>query len=763
MLLSSNLGYPRIGLHREIKKGIESYWSGNISKAELKKISAEIRRNNWVLQKEIGIDHIPSNDFSYYDHVLDTTIMAGAVPDRFHWDGDHVNLELYFYMARGFHSKKKESADPMEMTKWFDTNYHYIVPEFKKNQQFVLSSLKALDEFNEAKALGILTRPVLLGPISYLLLGKPASEEFDVLELVPQLLPIYLDMLALLSNAGAEWVQIDEPILVRELEPDVKTKFKEVYKQISADIERPNILLASYFGGLGENESLALSLPVDALHVDLVRDPVQLDSILENIKKETKLSLGVVNGRNIWINDLKRSIKLVDNARAKLGDDRLWISPSCSLLHVPQDIDLETELDPDVASWMAFAKQKLQEVEFLARFGEGTDAGSIHVFEQNRGIINARSSSTKIHDPVVQDRMSSIKELRIDRQSSFSQRRVQQQKILNLPKLPTTTIGSFPQTSEVRKARADYQKGRMTEKQYKDFIRTEIKTTVRFQEEIGLDVLVHGEFERNDMVQYFGEKLSGFTFTKYGWVQSFGTRYVRPPVIYGDVSRPKPMTVDWAVYTQSLTEKPLKGMLTGPITIMKWSFVRDDQPHSQTCRQIALAIRDEVLDLEKAGIKIIQIDEPALREGFPLRKLDWEAYLKWAIESFKLASSGVYDKTQIHTHMCYSEFNDIMDSIAELDADVISIEASRSKMELLGSFAEFQYPNDIGPGVYDIHSPSIPEPAVVEDLLEQAIKVIPVDQLWVNPDCGLKTRKWEEVKPALSAMVEVAKRMRERA
>ena len=761
MAKSSNLGYPRIGLKREIKKKIEAYWSGKIEKSEVIKTAEELRRINWLLQKEIGIDHIPSNDFSYYDHILDTTLMAGAVPERFNWDGKHVNLDLCFNMARGMQDKNGNNAAPMEMTKWFDTNYHYIVPEFTKNQSFTLSLLKALDEYNEAKALGIQTRPVFVGPISYLLSGKQVSDDFQLLDLLPGLLQVYLEMFALLCNAGAEWIQIDEPFLVTDLEPDVKNKFIDVYKQISNVSERPNILLTTYFDGLGENESLVLSLPVEGLHIDLVRDPLQLDHILDNISSDMVLSLGVVNGRNIWRNDFANTLKLVNKAKSKLGNNRIWIAPSCSLLHVPQDIDLETELDPDVSSWMAFAKQKLEEISTLTQIvNHGIDNETDEILKKNQVIINTRESSKKIHDPLVKRRMDAIDDSQIKRNNSFSERKIQQQERLNLPSLPTTTIGSFPQTQEIRKERSDFQHGRIDSEQYQDFIRKEIQNTVRFQEDIGLDVLVHGEFERNDMVQYFGEQFSGFAFTKHGWVQSYGTRYVRPPIIFGDVSRPKPVTVKWITYAQSLTEKPVKGMLTGPITILKWSFVRDDQPRSQTCKQIALAIRDEVMDLEKAGVNVIQIDEPALREAFPIKRKDWDDYLKWAVESFRLASSGVDDQTQIHTHMCYSEFNDIMDAIAALDADVISIEASRSKMELLRSFADFKYPNDIGPGVYDIHSPRIPSQSEIEKLLLQAIKVIPVEQLWVNPDCGLKTRKWEEVKPSLIAMVEAAKKLR---
>ncbi len=724
--------------------------------------AAEIRKTNWQLQAESGIDHIPSNDFSLYDQVLDTIAMVGAIPDRYqaaNGQGEQVGLDTYFAMARGVQNESGLDIPAMEMTKWFDTNYHYIVPELAPDQQFRLASNKALDEYNEAKALGIETRPVLLGPVSFLLLSKSTEDGEVSLELLDRLLPVYSQVLSQLSEAGADWVQVDEPYLVMDLTADEKAAFERTYQSLGKLTIRPKLLVATYFGALLDNLNLALQLPVDALHLDLVRAPEQLAEALSLVPESLILSLGVVDGRNIWRTDLDKAAAYLTQAIEKLGTDRVWVAPSSSMLHVPQDLALETELDDELRSWLAFARQKLDELAALGQIANGKSEKAAEAMRQSRLATASRVTSSRIHNPRVEDRLSSLTADMRHRKDTYPVRKAAQAD-LGLPLLPTTTIGSFPQTKEVRQNRSKAAKGQISAAEYEAFVKEEIKRTVRFQEEAGLDVLVHGEAERNDMVQYFGEQLDGFAFTRQGWVQSYGSRYVRPPVIFGDVHRPKPMTVKWASYAQSVTDLPVKGMLTGPITILQWSFVRDDQPRADTCRQIALAIRDEVQDLEAAGIRIIQIDEPALREGLPLRVAERTEYLQWAVDSFHLSADGVGNRTQIHTHMCYSEFNEIMDSIAAMDADVISIEASRSKMELLDAFVNFQYPNEIGPGVYDIHSPRVPSQEEMEDLLRKALEVIPAERLWVNPDCGLKTRGWAEVEPALKAMVAAAKTLR---
>jgi 5-methyltetrahydropteroyltriglutamate--homocysteine methyltransferase len=768
MVRATNLGYPRIGPKRELKKALEKIWSGGMTEAELDDVSRKIRQDNWRLQKELGVHHIPSNDFSLYDHVLDTIAMVGAVPSRFRWKSDRVDLTTYFAMARGIQEKhagtnrsgEVQGAAAMEMTKWFDTNYHYIVPEFEKNQTFRLASTRPIDMYLEAKSLGIETRPVLLGPISFLLLGKSKDPTVKAISLLDDLLFVYDDMLKRLASAGVQWVQIDEPCLVLDLEPEILEAFKVAYSVIEHAAPDLKILIATYFGELRENLDVLFELPVGAVHLDLVRGADELDETLSKIPDDMILSLGAVNGRNIWRTDLIQTLSVLKKAVEALGPERVWVGPSCSLLHSPVDVSLEKKLDDEFRSWLAFSKQKIEEIVTLARaINEGETAVDDEL-AANQAAVAARSTSTRIHDDAVKKRIGSVSTAMLFRHRPFSERREVQRETLGLPIFPTTTIGSFPQTKEVRLARAEHRSGKRDDTEYEKFLKEEIEKTIRFQEKIGLDVLVHGESERNDMVEYFGEKLSGFAFTKNGWVQSYGSRCVKPPLIFGDVQRPAPMTLDWARYAQSLTEKPVKGMLTGPVTILQWSFVRDDQPRSETCRQIALAIRDEVLDLETAGIKIIQIDEPALREGLPLRRDRWELYLKWAVDAFRLASSGVRDETQIHTHMCYSEFNEIIKSIGDMDADVISIEASRSQMELLSAFKEYQYPNEIGPGVYDIHSPRVPTREEMVSLLEKAVEVLDPEQLWVNPDCGLKTRRWEEVRPSLAAMVEAARGMR---
>lgn len=760
------LGYPRIGNNRELKKASEKYWAGEISAEELLETGKTIRRKNWELQKELGAELIPSNDFSFYDQVLDLSYTLGAIPDRYGELLSQKNLnplDLYFALARGY---QKDGFDltAMEMTKWFDTNYHYIVPEFYRNQHFKLFSSKIFNEFEEAKALGILTKPVIIGPVSYLLLGKEKEEGFDKLDLLENLLPVYIELLTKLKDLGAVDVQIDEPYLSLDLSEKEKEAFKTTYERLSAKNLGLSIILTTYFDALGDNLSLASSLPVSTLHVDLVRAPEQLDSILSALPPNVKLSLGVVDGRNIWKNDLESSLVILKKAVDTLGSERVIIGTSCSLLHTPCDLDLEqneVSLSPQIKNWLAFAKQKVQEVILLKKLVlEETNESDLASFEANKKAIEDRKTSSLIHNQLVKERVAGLNEEYAKRQHPFALRKKTQQEALNLPLFPTTTIGSFPQTTEVRSWRSRHKKGLINEAQYDQLLKEETERTIRWQEEIGLDVLVHGEFERNDMVEYFGEQLEGFAFTSYGWVQSYGSRCVKPPVIFGDVSRPNPMTVYWSAYAQSLTQRHVKGMLTGPVTILQWSFVRDDQPRSVTCEQIALAIRDEVADLEKAGIRVIQIDEPAIREGLPLRRSEWTKYLEWAIRAFRIASSPVQDSTQIHTHMCYSEFNDIIEHIAALDADVITIECSRSQMELLDAFADFAYPNEIGPGVYDIHSPRVPSQEEIAALLEKAAEVIPADQLWVNPDCGLKTRHWDETRKALIAMVAAAREAR---
>ena len=750
-VLATNLGFPRIGSHRELKKALESFWSGASSTDELLKTAASLRARHWVVQQKAVIQHIPSNDFSLYDQMLDTIAMLGAVPERFGHTGGAVSLDTYFAMARG-----RQDAPAMEMTKWFDTNYHYIVPELTAQTEFSLSSSKALDEYNEARFLGISTRPVLIGPVTFLKLAK-MRDGSDRWALLPRILPLYRDLLVSLVQAGASWVQIDEPVLVSDLDDAARAALRTAYAELSQVPAR--ILLATYFGAVGDNLDTLASLPVAGVHVDLVRAPQQLEAVCKALPGGRILSLGVVNGRNIWKTALTDAERLIAQAKEWRGG-ALMVAPSCSLLHVPVDLDTEAAMDNDLRSWLAFATQKLDEVAVLAKAVNGQrDSG---YFLENAMAVGARVTSRRIHDPAVKARLAAATPQMATRATVFKARIALQQSLLKLPLLPTTSIGSLPQTRELREARARFRKGELDQASYEKLLEDKTAEAMRWQDEIGIDVPVHGEFERNDMVEYFGEQLSGFAFTERAWVQSYGSRCVKPPVIFGDVSRPAPMTVHWTAVAQRYTARPVKGMLTGPVTILQWSFVRDDQPRSETCRQIALAIRDEVLDLEAAGVKIIQIDEAALREGLPIRKSEWQHYLDWSVEAFRLTASGVGAATQIHTHMCYSEFNDIIAAVAAMDADVISIETSRSAMELLDAFAGFAYPNDIGPGVYDIHSPRVPSQQEMEDLLEKALKVLSPQQLWVNPDCGLKTRGWAEVKPALVAMVAAAKAVRGR-
>ena len=758
---SAVLGFPRIGLGRQLKKSTEDYWKGRLSEEDLRSAGRVIRQTHWRLQKNAGIDHIPSNDFSFYDQMLDMTALVGAIPARFRTKEKAFDLDTYFTMARGVQEKEGISRDAvpaMEMTKWFDTNYHYLVPEFEKKQAFRLLSEKPFLEFEEAKKLGILTRPVLIGPVTYLLLGKPQGN-FPVLRLLESLLPVYVEILRRLKALGAASVQMDEPALVTDLAPEARRAFQRAYKFFTGEISGLPLMLTPYFGALGSNLKLAASLPVAGLHLDLSRAPQELKAASRSLPSDMMLSLGVVDGRNIWKNDLRKSLDLIKPV-IKKRTGRCLVAGSCSFLHTPLDLKLEKNLESEQRLWFSFSLQKIQEIHLIQSAINLGETVVSEELKQNRQNILSRTKSSRIHRKSVQKRTMGIRSSDLKRRSRFEVRKLIQKKALNLPSFPTTTIGSFPQTQEVRKARADFKKGLWSESSYKTFLKERIREAVRIQEEIGLDVLVHGEPERNDMVEYFGEKLDGFAFTEEGWVQSYGTRYVKPPVIYGDVSRPAAMTLDWIKYAQSLTDKPMKGMLTGPITILQWSFVRDDQPRSTTARQIALAVRDEVLDLEKNGICVIQIDEPALREGLPLRKKDRKAYLRWAVDAFRLTANGVRNETQIHTHMCYGEFNDILPDIARMDADVISLETSRSQMELLKGFAKFRCPNEIGPGVYDIHSPRVPRTDEMEKLLRKASRFLPREHLWVNPDCGLKTRGWEETKLSLKAMVETARRLR---
>jgi 5-methyltetrahydropteroyltriglutamate--homocysteine methyltransferase len=768
----SALGFPRIGTRRELKGALEAAWSGKTGTAELVATAADIRAANWQRQRAAGATSIASNDFSLYDGVLDTAAMVGAVPAVYGWNGGKVGLDTYFAMARGTQgtsvcehghahagADRREGAPAMEMTKWFDTNYHYIVPEFTRGQDFALATSKAVDEFREAKSLGIHTRPVLVGPVTFLKLGKTRDEGLDVLSLLPGLLPVYAEVLRGLHAEGADWVQIDEPILVLDLSEAERAALKTAYVELAKAVPGVKLMLATYFGALGDNLETALSLPVAGLHVDLKRGAGQLDAVLAGARPDLVLSLGVVDGRNVWRSDLEKTLDFVEPVVAARGAERVEIAGSCSFLHVPIDLEQEARLDPEIRNWLAFAVQKIEELAILGRALDGGRSAVAAELKASAEAAASRLTSRKIHDPVVKQRLADVRPGDADR-VPFAERRRLQQARYRLPAYPTTTIGSFPQTAEVRKARAAHTRGELQAADYDAFLKKETAEAVRWQEEIGIDVLVHGEFERNDMVQYFGEQLQGYAFTQHGWVQSFGSRYVRPPIIYGDVSRPEPMTVAWSAYAQSLTARPMKGMLTGPVTMLFWSFIRDDIPRADTCRQIALALRDEVVDLERAGVTIIQIDEPAIREGLPLRRAEWDAYLDWAVESFRLTASGVEPTTQIHTHMCYSEFNDIMPHIGAMDADVISIETTRSQMELLDAFITYKYPNEIGPGIYDIHSPRVPSAQEMTGLLEKARERLGEDQIWVNPDCGLKTRGWAEVRPALENMVAAARALR---
>lgn len=759
-MLTQNLGYPRIGGQRQLKKACESYWSGKISLEELHQAARTIREENWQTQLKAGIDIIPCNDFSYYDQTLDMSLLLGVIPQRYAAVSDvkgNSEIDLYFAMARGY---QKDGLDitAMEMTKWLDTNYHYIVPEFTAKQSFRIFSEKVFNEYTAArKTLGDKAKPVLVGPVSYLLLGKEKEKGFERIDLIKELVPVYVAIINRLQQQGAQWIQLDEPCLTLDLSKKDKEAFAFAYRAIADRVKGVKLMIATYFEALQDNTQLAVDLPVSALHIDLVRAPEQVDEVLALIPAHLQLSLGVVDGRNVWKNDYEKSLAHINKAVAKLGTARVIIAPSCSLLHSPIDLDLETAIDPEIKNWMAFAKQKLNEVAELKQIAEGNEA----LLETNKKAVESRRTSRKVHKQAVKDRVAAITDAYATRKSAFPVRQQLHRERFKLPAFPTTTIGSFPQTDDIRQLRAKLKKGDITPEQYEKAIEDATVEVIRWQEALGIDVLVHGEFERNDMVEYFGEQLDGFLFTKNGWVQSYGSRCVKPPVIFGDVSRPHDMTVRWITFAAQQTNKLMKGMLTGPVTILQWSFVRDDQPRDITTNQIALAIRDEVVALEKAGIGIVQIDEAAIREGLPLRKAKRPHYLDWAVKAFRVTASGVEDSTQIHTHMCYSEFNDIIEHIAAMDADVITIETSRSQMELLHAFAHFEYPNEIGPGVYDIHSPRVPGKEEMVSLLTKAADLLPAQNLWVNPDCGLKTRKWPETKAALENMVAAAREARE--
>lgn len=753
-ILNHTLGFPRVGLRRELKKAQESYWAGNSTQEELLAVGRELRARHWQQQQQAGVDLVPVGDFAWYDHVLTTSLLLGNVPARHQNADGSIDLDTLFRIGRGRAPTGKPAA-AAEMTKWFNTNYHYMVPEFHKGQQFKLGWTQLLEEVDEALALGHKIKPVLLGPVTYLWLGKVKGEAFDRLSLLKDILPVYQQVLAELAQRGVEWVQIDEPALVLELPQEWLNAFKPAYEALQGQVK---LLLTTYFDSVGHNLDTVRELPVQGLHVDLVAGHDDIDALNKALPTEWLLSLGVINGRNVWRADLS---SWFERLQSLVGSRPLWIGTSCSLLHSPIDLSVETRLDEEVKSWFAFALQKCAEVALLSAALNAPRAEKQAELDAYSAPIRARRQSSRVHNAQVSQRLAAITAQDSERQRPYAERAQAQRARFNLPAWPTTTIGSFPQTTEIRGLRLDFKQGRLDGNNYRTSISEHIKQAIVEQERLGLDVLVHGEAERNDMVEYFGENLDGFVFTQNGWVQSYGSRCVKPPVIIGDISRPEAITVEWAKYAQSLTDKPVKGMLTGPVTILCWSFPREDVTREVIAKQIALALRDEVEDLEKAGIGIIQIDEPALREGLPLRRSDWAAYLNWAVEAFKLNAAVAQDDTQIHTHMCYCEFNDIMDSIAALDADVITIETSRSDMDLLEAFKEFEYPNEIGPGVYDIHSPNVPSVEWIEALLRKAAQNIPAERLWVNPDCGLKTRGWPETRQSLTNMVLAAQRLRE--
>ncbi len=764
MAIATNLGFPRIGWMRELKKATEAYWSGKIDEAGLRETAADLRARGWDAQRAAGLDLVPCGDFSLYDHVLDTVALVGAVPERYGWDGGEVGLETYFAMARGA-QRAGLDVGAMEMTKWFDTNYHYIVPEFRREMSFTLSSSKPFDELREARGHGVEgARPVLLGPVSFLLLGKAHDGHDPLDEHLDALLDVYGEALARLVEEGAEWIQLDEPCFVEDRDPREIEALGAAYESLAEAANPARILVQTYFGDVGEAYDTLAALPVAGIGLDFVRGPRNRALISERgFPADKWLSAGVVDGRNVWIADLEAALEGLEELSRTVDRGRILVAPSCSLIHVPLEASRETELDPELRGWLAFAVEKLDEVVTLGRaLDEGREAVAA-AFEANRAALDRRRGSERTTDPVVRRRAEELAASTVGRPEAFVERRALQQERLDLPELPTTLIGSFPQHTDVRRERRRFLKGDLSRDDYDAFLEGEIGRAIDLQEEIGIDVPVHGEFERNDMVEYFGERLDGYAFTGHGWVQSYGSRYVKPPLLYGDVSRPEAMTVRWWRFAQSCTGRPIKGMLTGPVTMLQWSFVRDDQPRRETCMQLALAIGDEVQDLERAGARVIQVDEPALREGLPLRRAEWDAYLEWAVAAFRVATGGVAPETQVHTHMCYSEFNDIIAHIERMDADVLLIENARSNEELLEVFRQVKYERDIGPGVYDIHSPRVPPIEEMVERLRASLRVLPVERVWVNPDCGLKTRRFEEVVPALRNMVAAARQVREAA
>ncbi|KAH9062824.1 cobalamin-independent methionine synthase [Lactarius vividus] len=758
MVGSAVLGFPRIGANREVKKAVEAYWAGKITADQLTQAAADVKKTNWTSLKAKGVDYVPSGEFSLYDHVLDHSAAFNVIPKRYVGQG-LTPLDVYFAMGRG---RQADGVDvpASEMKKWFDSNYHFVVPEFSEETDFKLNFNKAIEEYKEAQAFGIETRPVVLGPVSFLALGKASKDakpDFQPLSLLPKLLPVYKQLLADLKTAGADWVQLDEPVLVLDKAAGYEKEYTSAYGELSA--VAPKILLTTYFGRLDSNLNFVAKLPIAGLHIDLDRAPGQLDEVIVAVKPTNiVLSLGLVSGRNIWKTDFQAALKLGQKAVDALGQDRVIVATSSSLLHIPVTLDSEKKLTPQQKDWLSFALEKAQEVSVLAKALSGSQEANVsYALKANEESISRRREFERTSDDAVRKRVAAITPEMHERKSPFAVRKEVQKKHIELPKFPTTTIGSFPQTKEIRNARAKYTKGEITETQYEDFLKKEIESVVRFQETVGLDLLVHGEPERNDMVQYFGEQLNGFVFTQNGWVQSYGSRYVRPPIIVSDVSRPGPITVKWSSYAQSVTKFPMKGMLTGPVTILNWSFPRADVSRELQSKQLALALRDEVIDLEKAGIHAVQVDEPAIREGLPLRRVDWDAYLKWAVDSFKLATAGVSDALQTHSHFCYSDFDDIFPSIQRLDADVISIEASKSDMKLITTFKHYGYSNNIGPGVYDIHSPRVPGDQEIRDRLKAMLDILPDSLLFVNPDCGLKTRGWKETEASLKNLVSAAR------
>ncbi|HEY0755752.1 MAG TPA: 5-methyltetrahydropteroyltriglutamate--homocysteine S-methyltransferase [Ktedonobacteraceae bacterium] len=758
MIRTTTLGYPRIGRKRALKQACEAYWSGKIKEEDLYSAGARLRQAHWQVQRDAGIDLIPVNDFSFYDQVLDAIALIGAVPERYHWEGGYIDLATYFAMARGVRRIGLD-ATAMEMTKWFDTNYHYIVPEWYPGQCFQIASNKLFDEFAEALEQGISAKPVLIGPFSLVLLGKAQNEGMNLLdETLRDISAVYGEVISRLASMGASWIQLDEPCLVQDRTPAELSALRRTYEMLAARKGKAKLSVSTSFGHAGESYETLMSLPVDGIGLDFVYGPENSGLLRQHgLPADKVLVAGLIDGRNIWRANLSAKLDLLTELATLVPRERLIVAPSSSLLHVPYDARSENEIAPEAYRWLAFAEQKLEEVVILGRaLHEGRDALTT-VFEESASVAHSRATSPLVHDAAGQAKLLTRHE---ETRAPYAERRQIQAKQLCLPSLPTTTIGSFPQTAEVRQVRQRFEKGQITSQEYESFIEKSIAEIIDRQEKLGIDVLVHGEFERNDMVQYFGEQLSGFAFTRQGWVQSYGSRCVRPPIIYGDVARPAPMTVRWSVYAQSLTDKPVKGMLTGPVTMLNWSFVRDDQSREATCRQLALALNEEVADLQHAGLRVIQIDEPALREGLPLRRSQWDAYLTWAVACFRLAASSAEPATQIHTHMCYSAFNDIIDAIAALDADVISLENSRSGGDLLEVFRKTSYDKEIGPGVYDIHSPRVPSIDEIEAMLRATLQVLPPAHVWVNPDCGLKTRTWEEVIPALEHMVAAARQMR---